>query len=211
MPAHLALFMKHPPVAIVIGCAIALYFHFNRDGAGFRFVTSAKGRNIAAGLCIARLGCWKVAHVISSDFAIRPWANRWCADLCLALCRAGRGALVRSGDNAQPGPVDPAINVLGPDFIRHRYLYPDSIYVVKDSVVWFRDDSGCPIRFGVVTIFDVLCVVGVASVSYYGIERPFLKSVLDFAANLPQAETRARIPSRAIGRTVLMPMAFDTP
>jgi peptidoglycan/LPS O-acetylase OafA/YrhL len=63
------------------------------------------------------------------------------------------------------------------------YLYHMALIdVVKRTAIWSSGETGVHLRFAIVVVVYVLCVICIASLSYYFIEKPFLQIGARFRA-----------------------------
>ena len=107
---------------------------------------------------------------------VRPWANRWLVPLYVwpfAALIAGLwyGPPIALGRALSFKPLAYLGKISYGMYLYHMVL----IGVVKRTAIWSSAQTGLHLRFAVVVIVYVLCVIGIASFSYYVIEQPFLK------------------------------------
>jgi len=176
VPQPYAWLMAYPSIGIIIGCTIALLSYFNRGGRTLEVFTSAAGRNLAAVACVICLAILEYRTRTWGDNAIRPWANR----LLVPIYTWPFAALIAGLWYGPPTALSRALSFKPLVYLGKisygMYLYHMVLIdVVKRSAVWTHAETGLPIRFAIVVVAYVLCVIGVASLSYYFIEKPFLR------------------------------------
>jgi peptidoglycan/LPS O-acetylase OafA/YrhL len=176
VPQPYAWLMTYAPIGIIIGCTVALLFYFNRSGRMFRLLTSAWARNLAALVCIMCLAILEIRTRAWGDNAVRAWANRWLIPIYVwpfAVLIAGLwyGQPILLGRALSFGPLAYLGRISYGMYLYHMVL----IDVVKRAAIWSDAQTGVHLRFAIVVVLYVLCVICIASLSYYFIEKPFLQ------------------------------------
>jgi peptidoglycan/LPS O-acetylase OafA/YrhL len=174
-------------IGIVAGCAVALFFRVNRGGGVVSALSRPAMRNVAFFVCVAAV---VVAEIVAGpilhhryDALLRLRVEQWLVPPFVVLCSIFIAGLWY-------GPPDRVGNLLAWNPLAYlgrisygMYLYHLAcLLMVRAAVEWLLVHHGIKIHFYWAAPAFVMLVITVASLSYWLLERPFLRLKAHFKA-----------------------------